>query len=311
MKILIFTLLITFFILSLFSIFTRQVLGHSGGIPFVKINGQNTKVYTKEEFAYINDVPIPSDIAPENYLIGQKISFEVDPEKLSYPKEVTDQATYTWDFGDGFNIKGKKVEHSFAKKGTYTVNVEIDYGDLSRFGFFAGDSPPPYQSILVHIFPDSNYKLPQPVIKINDQLPEIISISSGSASDSAIISRNNLKFDLNNRLIFNASDSKPGTTKIVKYSWDFGQGEESSKETDTFRYKLPQYYVTAILRVEDENGFFADAFVDLQNSGKNEENNPELEESLKFIGMMTGTIFLTVVLGISGTILYKKLKKKN
>lgn len=301
-----FSLLITSIGLNLFS---KEILAHSGGIPFVKMNGQETKVYTKEEFASIGDTPIPSDIAPENYLVNQTISFEVDPEKLPYPKEVLEQATYSWNFGDGREIRGNKVEHSYPKMGSYIVDVLIDYGDLSRFNYY-GDSPPPTQSIMVHILPNKDYKLPQPVIKINNQFPELVSMRSGFATDSAMITRNNFKTDLNNRLTFDASDSKSGTTKIKKYQWDFGQGTEGTKKTDTYRYKLPQYYVTAILRVEDENGYVVDTFVDLQNTGKNEENNPEVEELLKFLMVIGGAILITTTIGIGGTLLWKRMKKR-
>ncbi len=296
-------------ILITLNLFSSKTLAHSGGVPFVKINGQDTKIYTKEEYALINDVPIPSDIAPENFLINQTISFEVDPEKLSYPKEVTDQATYTWSFGDGQQANGKKVEHTYSKMGSYVVDVQIDYGDLTRFDFYMGDSLPPTQSILVHILPDKDYKLPQPVVRINNQLPEIVTTASSAATGSAMISRNNLEIDLNNRLTFDATESKAGTTKIKKYQWDFGQGKEGTKKVDSYRYKLPQYYVTAILRVEDENGFFVDTFVDIQNSGLNEENNPGTEELWKFLKVMGGAILVTTITGIIGTLLWKKVKK--
>lgn len=303
-------LLTVMLLLMAVNIFSKDTFAHLGGIPFVKVNGQETKIYTKEEYVTINDVSIPSDIAPENYLINQTISFEVDPEKLSYPKEVTDQATYTWNFGDGQKANGKKVEHSYSKMGSYVVDVQIDYGDLTRFDFYMGDNLPPSQIILLHIIPDKNYKLPQPVVKINNQLPEIITTPLSAATDSAMISRNNIVIDLNNKLTFDASDSIVGTTKIKKYQWDFGQGTEGTKKIDTYRYKLPQYYATAILRVEDENGFLADTFVDIQNSGLNEENNPWLEElwgSLKLIGI----IFATFIVGIIGILLWKKTRNSS
>ncbi len=302
-------LLITIGVIVTLNLFAKETFAHSGGIPFVKINGQDTKIYTKEEYASINGASIPSDIAPENFVINQTISFEVDPEKLSYPKEVTDQATYTWNFGDGQEVKGKKVEHSYSKMGSYAVNVQIDYGDLTRFDFYMGDSLPPTQSILVHILPDKEYKLPQPVVKINNQLPKIVTTASSAATNSATISRNNLEIDLNNRLTFDASDSKIGTTKIKKYQWDFGQGSEGTNKVDSYRYKLPQYYVTAILRVEDENGFFADTFVDIQNSGLNEENNPGAEELFKFLKVIGGAILVTIIIGIIGILLWKKTRK--
>ncbi len=290
-------------------LFMKDTFAHSGGVPFVKINGQDTKIYTEEEFALINDAPIPSDIAPKNFLINQTISFEVDPEKLSYPKEVTDQATYSWNFGDGQTASGRKVEHNYSNMGSYVVDVEIDYGDLTRFDFYMGDSLPPVQSILIHILPDKDYKLPQPVVKINNQLPEIITTPISAATDSAMIIRNNLAIDLNNRLTFDPSYSIVGTAKIEKYQWDFGQGQGSSKKIDSYRYKLPQYYVTAILRVEDENGFFADTFVNIQNSGSNDENNPWAEELLGFLKIMGWAIPVTIILVVAGLLLRKKARK--
>ena len=40
-------------------------------------------------------------------------------------KSVTQGTSYTWDFGDGQTAKGKKVEHTFPKGGSYSVKLTV------------------------------------------------------------------------------------------------------------------------------------------------------------------------------------------
>ena len=120
-------------------------------------------------------------------------------------------------------------------------------------------------------------------------------IATSSAVESEFMPTNTLKLDLNKNISFDASGSKAGTAKIKQYRWNFGQNnKESNNMIDSNRYKLPLTYVPVVLRVEDDNGFYTDTFVNLENTGLNVENDPVGDNGLRFLGIMTGTMLLVI-----------------
>lgn len=193
------------------------------------------------------------------------------------------------------------------------MTVQIS-ADLKNAGFPELEVQP-LQTAIINILPNKDYRLPEAIIKINNQIASGLTESTNVATDSGVASgfvpSNTFKIDLNNKLTFDAMGSKPGTTKIKKYRWDFGQEKESTKKVDTFSYKLPQFYISAVLRVEDENGYFSDTFVNIENSGLNEENNPEAEDGLKFLGVMAGAMLITAIIGAVSFWIFNKLKSRS
>lgn len=292
------------------------VLAHRGGVPILKINGELVKIYFDTNFQdAVFDLPYDADRAPQNYVVNQQLDFDIDLTKFPVPVEVLEKSTIIWDFGDGTGDKGankSKISHTYTKTGTFSVQV---WADPSTAGVSDVEIQP-LQVAVINILPDKDYRLPEAVIKINSQiasgLTESILEATSSATPSSVLRSKTFMVDLNNRLTFDASDSKQGTAKIKRYRWSFGQGgDEGDSKVETFRYKLPQYYASAVLRVEDENGYFSDTFVNIENSGLNEENNPDIEEALKFFKILAVTMLGVSLLGTIGYFLFKKLRVKH
>ena len=300
---------------SLFLLFitvTSSTFAHREGVPILKMNGQLVKIYFDRNFSdFVFDLPYDADKAPENYIVNQKIDFEIDVSKFPVPQELLEKSEIIWNYGDGTEEKGitkLSASHIYTKSGTFTIDI---FADVRNAGFPEME-PEPLQTVIVNILPNKDYRLPEAVIKINDEVitgfnnPE----STNSATESGRKASKTFKIDFNNKLTFDASNSNPGTAKIKSYRWSFGQGLEGKNKVESFRYKLPQFFVSAVLRVEDENGYFSETFVNLENSGLNEENNPALEETLKFIGIIGGASLVTFLLFLLGFWLYNHRRKK-
>ena len=277
-----------------FTLAPRAVCAHVGGVPILKIDGKLTKAYFNSSFtSSVFDLPYNIDKAPEHYIVKKPLDFEIDTTTLPIPEDYIQDLDFIWDFGDGTGeqkIKqGIKNSHTYTKTGTYVVNVMLDASSLDpNLGLQQG------QTVLINILPSNDYQLPKAVVKVNGQeVPEN--------------STKSLSLDLNNRITFDALDSKQGSANIVEYRWDFGQGgKEGRNKITSYRFKLPQYFATVILRVKDENGYYSDFDVQLTNSGKNEKNNPEAEDIIKFVFIIGGAIVFTTIFGIVGTLLFKK-----
>ncbi len=274
-------------------ILQKDIYAHSRGIPILTINGKLTKVYPIESSSiepYLGD---SSDIASENYLVKQKLDFAFDASRSAEIPIINDwnKITYTWNFGDG--TKEQKTNtptssHTYTKMGSFIMQLTADF---SKAG---SDSPPQVvQTTLIHILPNRDYKLPHPVIKINGQ---------------RVSNKETVEFDFNKRLSFDASDSRSLSSKIIQYQWDLGQGEVVKNSTTAYRYKLPQYYTTVVLRVMDENGFIVEDFVDLENSGSNEPSEFSLTDIFSN-KLLIALLVQALVLGI-GIVWFIQFKKK-
>jgi PKD repeat protein len=301
---------LTTIITSLFFTLLMPVSAHRGGVPILKINGELVKIYFDTNFQdSVFDLAYDADKAPQNYVINQQLDFEIDLSKFPVPVEVLEKSTIIWDFGDGTGDKGankSKITHTYTKTGTFTLQI---WADPSTAGINDMEIQP-LQVAVINILPDNNYRLPEAVIKINGQiasgLTKSVMEATSSATPSSVLRPKSFEVDLNNTLTFDASDSKPGTAKIKRYRWSLGQGEEGNNIVESYRYKLPQYYISAVLRVEDENGYFSDTFVNIENSGLNEENNPDFDNAVKFLLIMGGAMLTVAILGIVGFKLFKK-----
>ena len=79
----------------------------AGQPPFFLINGKYSSYYPIY-VSSLKDFLLPQDSAPENYLVNQPLSFEIDQQMLPYPEDVLGKIIYMWDFGDGTKTTGVK-----------------------------------------------------------------------------------------------------------------------------------------------------------------------------------------------------------
>lgn len=313
-------LISTVFIFLTVLIFTiTPAEAHFRGQPFVKINGESTKIYTQNEFASIGDISVPSDIAPGVYVPNEEIKFEIDVSVLPFPEEVTKKAKYTWDFGDGTKVEGDKVSHTYTKAGPYEINVEINYGDLSSFGF--GDPsaiPPAYQLVLMNVLPDADYKVPTPSILINGQDIKNYQRKINGAllpSSAAFLELYDHigGFRIAKKFTFDASKSS-GTAKIKEYMWDFDDTDSIARSAKVGHSFTNGYYLNIVaLRITDENGFYSDVFFDIGNKDMDERKDGEEKDESPIIG--SRLIYMAAIggligLGTIGLVVWNLMSKK-
>ncbi len=222
-----------------------------GQPPFFKVNGQFSPYYSVPTSS-LPDFNLPQDMAPTNFLIGEVIDFEIDSTLLPVPKEVIDRTTFIWDFGDGGSASGLKNSHSFKRKGSYVLTLKADAGDSM--------GPLVIQSVMLNIVPDKNYQLPKSNIVVN-----------GWESKDPLTDMLESSFEAEYK--FDGSKSSGGSSKIVEYFWDFGDGKSGEGPKANHRYTTNPYTVFPLLRVKTEDGFIADSFVQIKDKGAL-ANNP-------------------------------------
>jgi len=211
-----------------------------GQPPFFKVNGAYTDYYPVPTTS-LNDFDLPQDIAAP-VLVGEEVTFEIDRNQLPVLPDVIDQTKFLWDFGDGEKSVGLNNKHSYKKIGSYTLKIDAQYRD---------DEPQLIQSTRINVVADKNFKLPQAKILINgreskDPLTDIINV------------------DYSKEVKFDSSKSET-SSKIVSYRWDFGDGKSSNEANPTYLYDKEWPQLFPVLRVVDENGFIADAYVEIDN----------------------------------------------
>jgi hypothetical protein len=263
----------------------QDVYAHVG-IPFVNINGKRTVPNTI--LAGSSFFKIANELAPENYLVGQSLTFTVDPKLMPVSPDQVGQAGFTWDFGDQSKGTTLSLSHRYSKTGSYIVILSAK-DPASGMDF-------ELESVKVNIVPSKNYTLPKAVIKVNDKVitdptKDVIKINSGQT------------------LTLDGSKTKG---KIKTFLWDFGDGSETAKEIKvdhTFKFGTLTYSFTffPILRVSDENGLVDDTYVQLSGNKDQfavnstsktdkDKTNPRNTSNLPLIILGAGVLVIIVSL---------------
>ncbi len=224
--------------------FSFPISAHlAGQQPFLEINGNYANLYPVPLTSLYN-FDLPQDLSPDNYLVNQSISFELDKTRLPAPAEIIEKTKFDWDFADGGHAQGLITQHTFKKIGSYILKIYADDNTTPK--------PQIIESVLINILPNNNYKLPQAKIVINNKE------SKDPLTDF-------INADLSNPLKIEGSKSTSDNS-IAEYFWDFGDQKSAFGTTQTHKYSpdLPQVFV--VLRIKDSNGFLADNFVEIQNN---------------------------------------------
>jgi hypothetical protein len=230
-----------------------------GQPPYFKVNGIYTILYPVPTSS-VEDFNLPQDIAPENYLIGQKLDFELDTTQLPVIPEVLNKTKFMWDFGDGEVGSGLKQTHTYKNKGSFLQVIKAQYEN---------DQPQILQSTLINILPDKNYQLPVAVIKVN-----------GAISKDPLIDYFTL--DMKKEVNFDASGST-SSSKIVSYTWDFGDAESGNGVSLKHKITKDLSQVYPVLRIKNEDGFMADSYVEIKEGEENQNNMQSITTSKKVV----------------------------
>ncbi len=225
-------------------IFAVAAQAHSLGQPsFFKIDGKYAGYFNVLFTSPFFDVP--QDMAPEDYLVNQDLNFEIDIVPLQVSPSVLRQTAFNWDFGDGTTAQGLTNTHRYTRPGSYVVKIVASYSN---------EQPQLIESALVQILPYKGYQLPTAVILTNgEQESEVLLPFSKPVSLDATRS--------------------VASSKNVSYTWDFDDQTSSDQPVVQHQYNqhddLQMAYV--LLRVQDGNGFFSDAYVELVNQDANRQ----------------------------------------
>ena len=155
---------------------------------------------------------------------GLVASFQYSPTNPIVSETITFNATlsegeaiisYSWDFGDGTNGTGVVTTHAYMSYGNYTATLTIMDSEGST------DSESKQINIRQHPIADFTY---------SPSLPQI-----------------------NETIVFNASNSKPNGGTIISYEWDFGDGESGFGMVVNHTYTTEGTY-TVTLTVTDSEG---------------------------------------------------------
>jgi PKD repeat protein len=157
---------------------------------------------------------IASIIKPAQINEGQAVEFKATATDAG----VNDTLTYTWNFGDNTKtVIGQNTTHTFVNNGNYNVVLTItdkDGGSTTQ----------------------------ATTVKVDNVLPSIISITKPN------------KINENQTVEFSAKAQAGGTTDVLTYSWNFGDGSEAvvgEQVSHTFAYNG---IYQAVLTVIDKDG---------------------------------------------------------
>ena len=173
-----------------------------------------------------NTLPLllPVLIAPQNHLpvakfsaipLSQCFSLMLDASESADPDG--DELTFEWIFENGAKEKGGRIVRDFKKPGKHRVTLVV-----SENSGFVADSSRITRTLSVNAPPRANIRAPARGIPHDD-------------------------------ILFDASGSSDRDGKILRYRWDFGDGEKSSagSVTTTHSYATPGTYRIS-LTVEDD-----------------------------------------------------------
>lgn len=184
--------------------------------------------------------------------------------------------TYQWDFGDGNTAAGMGANHSYTAPGTYNVILTVtDPNGLSDSAneTIQIDAPAVVQPVAPTPTPapaqptaapaPTNTPVPAPTdtpvpAPTDTPIPAPTDTPVPASTDTpvpqppqAVISgpaQGNAGDDLS----FDGSGSQPGSSPIVDYQWNFGDGGSNSGPTVTYNYAVTGSY-TITLTVTDQN----------------------------------------------------------
>lgn len=256
----------------------QHVFAHtSGESAYFLINERSVDFYPVSSTS-LRDFQLPHDLAPETYLVGTTIAFELVADQLPLTEKNLTEARYTWDFGDGGTAEGLSTTHQYQKQGSYVLTVTAHFPERGQ------ETKQQLEMVMLHVLPNTAYKLPQAHIKINNQLitdPENILPTLPSST----------------RITFDARASKPGSAPITSYFWDRGDGTTATKPFFTYEYpNSSQRYLFPFLRVKDANGFISDAYVQLDRG----DLLTEKKQPHRLLPYLTGGLLVLNVLLIGG-----------
>lgn len=212
-------------------------------LPFLNVDRQNAKIYPVGSTS-LTTLTLPQDIGPGVYLINKLITFSLIPANLPIQSDAIAKTTFSWDFGDGSTATGSEVSHTYTKIGSHEVYLRSSSQE-------EGIPAQILDVVLLNILPSSTYVLPQANITANNAQP------SNPYTDI-------LKLNLHSPIQF-SSTASTAPAGIATILWDMGDQSSASIAVAYHSYDSLLKYVLPMVRITDKNGFFSDAFVQIED----------------------------------------------
>jgi hypothetical protein len=232
--------------------------GHHESV-FFKINGQQAIVYPIVKRSSLANFILPDYKSPRDYLVKQQIDIEINPllletEFIKAHNSTIPDARFIWELGDGQRAFGTRNRHRYRKAGSYLLSIYIE----SKLF----DAPLLFKTVLIHILPFREYRLPKAVITINNQsIPEHY--------------QDALRISFTEPIQLEGTRSVPGSTKIITFLWDLSDRTSSRDPKLRHAYNRSSYNATPVLRVKDSMGFISDACVEIINKDTTGEKSKQ------------------------------------
>ena len=156
------------------------------------------------------------------------VQFTIDPRTASKNSTVTfdaskttdrdgTAATYQWDFGDGASANGKVVTHKYARAGTFDVKLNVTDNQ--------GGSNSASQSL-----------------QVADNQGPIARFTVTPAEG-----------DLDTEYTFDGSDSTDNDGRVVKHSWDFGDGKRAEGKVVKHKFRTRKTFTVNLTVTDNQN----------------------------------------------------------
>ncbi len=161
------------------------------------------------------------DFSPRNPLTGQEVHFTNESTSSGKPT-----FNYLWDFGDGSaTTTDENPAHTYSTEGDYIVRLTV------TATFSSGT-------------------------QVTDTSKQTVSVTAGNQLPVASFVATADDFKVGERVNFDASASTDSDGYIVKYVWDFGDGNNSIDETSNHghRYTTAGTYTVTLVVIDEDNG---------------------------------------------------------
>lgn len=227
------------FAVTIASLTTPATAHQAGQLPYFKVNGAYPDLYFIQN-SLVTKLDVPQTVQKQHYLVGETIHFQIEKNIIEAPKDLIEKSEFIIDYGDGNKTAGLETSHEYTDPGSYIVNVYAEAEGESVL----------IESCLIHVLPEEGYVLPDAVIALNGKT---ISDMTGTYPATP-----------GSQVILSAAGSKAGSAPIKKYLWDFADGTTGNQAIASHTYGKDAGIMAPVVRVYDENGFFDDAYVDIQ-----------------------------------------------
>lgn len=230
-------------------LFVPQVHAHSADSqPFLKVNGVYPETHpVQKETIVPKNFSIPEDVVKKPVLVNKEVLFTIDEEVFAsvYEEDVLKTLTYQWDLGDGTTAEGTEVKHTYKSMGSKVITILVDFND-PQVEF----APQPIESVQLDVLPNTDYIIPEVVIRANNQeLPDDF-----------------IEMRLQAPVKYEAIVKNKPSAEVISYTWDFGDGDTSTEQQIVHTYAGQPLLAAPVVKVTDKNGFTTYAFGLINNN---------------------------------------------